>query len=840
MDDAGSARGPGRQPWVGPLAEFGAADLALAGGKGANLGELVREGFPVPPGFVITTAAYEHALRSAGQAAGQVPADEEAAQVPVPDDLRTEILAAYRGLGAGRVAVRSSATAEDLPGAAFAGQQDTFLNVVGEAALLAAVAKCWTSLWTDRAIAYRSRLGIGPAQVRIAVVVQVMVSADWAGVLFSANPVSGSREELVVDAARGPGEAVVSGTVTPDLYVLDRAGHVKRRHSGQQETVSRGKHDGGPELSGDILRQLAALASAAAWHFGSPQDIEWACAGGRLYILQARPMTALPPPPVKLNRLQRLAAPFFVEMFPVRPFPLDVTGWMEHGILGMVGRMADSIGMRYPTVAQLLPEEEGVVVRLVPPTVRPGLKALALPLLLTVRARRFHLARWTADPRFRDYEAHVAQQAGRDIRQLSWPELRALPRGLMGGMRTIADLRIDYLPAALLPVARLHLRLALLGLHRLAADLVAGAHTRTTDANDALDRLARLVRRDAALRSAFARLDQAELAAEVDSNPQFSGFRGQLDAFLAEYGHRETATPLLASQPTWRDAPDVVLGLVKVLVGGQAAGETAGAEAGTADTVGTGERAADALALLRAHPALRKPERLARMLRLVCAAQSGAAFREDTHFYGTQLLPLVRRSFLEIGRRLQGAGVLDRPEDVFHLRLEELEGIDGDPGRGIGAAGGLGAAEASGLCAAVAARAEKRASLAGVPLINPHSVFPDRAVAAADALVTGTGASSGTATGRVRVVRSPADFGTLRSGEVLVCPYTNPAWTPLFQRAAAVVVDAGGLGSHAAIVAREYGIPAVMGTRDGTAVLKDGQQVTVDGYRGRITARSGR
>lgn len=836
MNDAGSARRPERQPWVGPLAEFGAGDLALAGGKGANLGELVREGFPVPPGFVITTAAYEHALRSAGQAAGQVPADEGAAQAPVPEDLRAEILAAYRDLGAGPVAVRSSATAEDLPGAAFAGQQDTFLNVAGDAALLAAVAKCWASLWTGRAVAYRSRLGIGPAQVRIAVVVQVMVPADWAGVLFSANPVSGSREEMVVDVARGLGEAVVSGRVTPDLYVLDRAGRVKRQHAGNQEAAGRGQHDGGQELSADMLRRLAALASAAAWHFGSPQDIEWACAGGRLYILQARPMTALPPPPVKLNRLQRLAAPFLVEMFPIRPFPLDVTGWMEHGILGMVGRMADSFGVRYPTVAELLPEEDGVVVRLIPPTVRPGLKALALPLLFTVRARRFHLARWTADPRFRDYEASVAHQAGRDMRQLGWPELRALPRGLMGGMRTIAELRIDYLPGALLPIARLHLRLALLGLHRLAADLVAGARTRTTDANDALDRLASLVRRDAALMSVFARLDQAELVAEVDSNPQFSGFRGQLDAFLAEYGHRETATPLLASQPTWRDAPDVVLGLVKVLAGGQAAG----AEAGRADAAGTGERAADALALLHVHPALRKPKRLARMLGLVRAAQAGAAFREDTHFYGTQLLPLVRRSCLEIGRRLQGAGVLDRPEDVFHLRLEELEGIDGDPGLGAGATGGLGAAQAAGLRAAVAARAVKRAGLAGVPLINPHSVFPDRAVAAADALVTGTGASSGTAAGRVRVVRSPANFGTLRSGEVLVCPYTNPAWTPLFQRAAAVVVDAGGLGSHAAIVAREYGIPAVMGTRDGTAVLKDGQLVTVDGYRGRVTARPGR
>ena len=200
------------------------------------------------------------------------------------------------------------------------------------------------------------------------------------------------------------------------------------------------------------------------------------------------------------------------------------------------------------------------------------------------------------------------------------------------------------------------------------------------------------------------------------------------------------------------------------------------------------------------------------------------AFREDSHFYFLLPLPILRRSLLEMGRRLLGVSVLDKPEDVFHLRLEELEAID-DPAT---------LADPEGLRAIVQRRSHRREELAGVRLIDPTAIFPrgDNG----GALVTGTPSSSGSATGPVTVIREPAEFSRLAAGDVLVCPYTNPAWTTLFQRAAAVVVDAGGPASHAAIVAREYGIPAVMGTAIGTSVLTDGQLVTVDGTTGRVTA----
>ncbi|MFZ2429198.1 MAG: PEP/pyruvate-binding domain-containing protein, partial [Propioniciclava sp.] len=210
---------------IASLAALGRDDLPLAGGKGANLGELTRAGFPVPPGYVVTTQAYDEYVDATGIRPGLLTAQDAAAtralfDAPVPAALADAIADAYRALGEGPVAVRSSATAEDLPDASFAGQQDTYLNIDGAAAVVDAVRRCWASLWTDRAVAYRARAGIDPATVSLAVVVQRLVDADAAGVLFTANPANGRRDEAVVNAAFGLGEAVVGGEVTPDEIVV--------------------------------------------------------------------------------------------------------------------------------------------------------------------------------------------------------------------------------------------------------------------------------------------------------------------------------------------------------------------------------------------------------------------------------------------------------------------------------------------------------------------------------------------------------------------------------------------------------------------------------------------
>jgi phosphohistidine swiveling domain-containing protein len=322
------------------------------------------------------------------------------------------------------------------------------------------------------------------------------------------------------------------------------------------------------------------------------------------------------------------------------------------------------------------------------------------------------------------------------------------------------------------------------------------------------------VRADPPVRAAFSELDPRTLLTRLDGDARFACFRQALRQFLDEYGHRETVSLLVITAPTWGDDPTAALGMIKVLVEEQPRARAA-------------EPSAEAERRLLEHRLLRSPRRRAVVLRALEAARMAAAFREDTHFHVTRALPILRHMLLEAGRRLSEAGVLPEAEDVFHLHLKELEALPG-PNQ-------LAAADADRIRTTARDRAARRAELAGIPMLATASLV-DPTTAATDALVTGVAASGGRVTGPVRVIRESAEFGALRSGDVLVCPYTNPTWTSLFQRAAAVVVDSGGIGSHAAIVAREYGIPAVMGTGSGTRVLTDGQQVTVDGDTGRVTA----
>ncbi|MCA1739180.1 MAG: hypothetical protein LC740_10220 [Actinobacteria bacterium] len=308
------------------------AALPVAGGKAANLGELTRAGLPVPAGFCVTTAAYELVAGDAGldttlTALAETPPDDttrlaELAATArasilaahVSDALAQAITAAYRQLADGTsvpVAVRSSATAEDLPYASFAGQQDTYLNVVGVESVLDAVRRCWASLWTDRAVSYRAPNGIDPSGVRLAVAVQQMVEAEVAGVLFTANPLTGRRRQAVIDASPGLGEVVVSGMVNPDHFVVNTAtGEIVERRLGDKRMAIRSTAGSGTErvqlaasedeasLSDEQVQALAKLGERVETHYGAPQDTEWAIdAGGRIWLLQARPITTLFPLP---------------------------------------------------------------------------------------------------------------------------------------------------------------------------------------------------------------------------------------------------------------------------------------------------------------------------------------------------------------------------------------------------------------------------------------------------------------------------------------------------------------------------------------------------------------
>ncbi|MEU0567731.1 PEP/pyruvate-binding domain-containing protein, partial [Nonomuraea sp. NPDC005983] len=352
--------------------EIDAGMLAEVGGKAANLGELTRAGLPVPPGWVLTTEAYRQVAEAAALDEVIAAGDDLAAaararllETPMPQAVAEAILEAYRGLGDAHgdgpgdgpgdgvpVAVRSSATAEDLPFASFAGQQDTYLNVVGEQALLDAVRRCWASLWTDRAVAYRDSNGIDHASVRLAVVVQVMVDARVAGVMFTANPVTGRRRESVIDANPGLGEAVVSGAVNPDRFVVDSAtGDILDRHAGDKRLAIRSLPGGGTErvetahdgfcLTDAQVRALSALGARVEEHYGAPQDTEWAIdEGGTLWLTQARPITTLYPLPQR--RREGLRVYFSVNvaqgvMGPFTPMGLSAFKLISAGGAGLFG-----------------------------------------------------------------------------------------------------------------------------------------------------------------------------------------------------------------------------------------------------------------------------------------------------------------------------------------------------------------------------------------------------------------------------------------------------------------------------------------------------------------------
>ena len=821
---------------------MGRHDLGLAGGKGANLGELIRAGFPVPPGFVVTTAAYNrfvaqnHLEETIARALRDDPGSGAAIRAafenaPIPSDVKGEILAAYEQLGQGPVAVRSSATAEDLPGAAFAGQQETFLNVVGSTAVLDAVRRCWASLWSDRAIVYRRRQGVDqrPGPLALAVVVQRMVAADVAGVLFTADPVTGARNEIIVDASPGLGESVVAGLVTPDHYVLKKrvwGWQVVERRRGRREVVVRPLSGGGterttsdsaayagPALSDRQLRRLAHLGAAIQAHFGMPQDVEWAWAEGEPFILQARPITALPEPVPRARGPVRVIATLMMEMLPVRPYPLEATTWGPGLVISaLLGPLLGLVGLKV-RADHLFDEEDAVIVRFTGRLpVQPTPAILLAPVRLVRQARRYDARRWRADPLLIEAQARARALEARNLQTLSWADLLGTVREALAIPHVLGEVRVRYLPSAMLALGGLRLALGVLGCPDRFDTLLSGVETRTLEANRALESLAAQIRSDPSFADAFARHAPRELWSVLEAQPNGRAFLQELRAFLDQYGHREAGATLLVSQSTWKDSPEVVLGILKGL---------ALADRPPPSRTPAREAARDELL---AHPLLRLPPLRSAFLGLLDRARMFPELREDTRFYATLVLPVLRRTLLEFGRRLADIGVVETAEDVFHLTFDELERIDGrwPPPPQL----------AEELRRVVLRRKARRAALEGTPLVDPRLL--GQAEPEGDALARGMPGGPGVAEGPVCVIRDAWEFGKLRPGDVLVAPYTNPAWTPLFARAAAVVVDSGGPMSHAAIVAREYGIPAVMGTVDGTRRLTDGQRVRVDGARGLV------
>ena len=837
-------------PLVVPLAALTRADLGLGGGKGAGLGDLIHQGFRVPPGFCVTTRAWMLVEERAGLQtllAAPPASDEQLAAaarsallaVPMPGEVAAAVAAEYERMGAGPVAVRSSATAEDLPTASFAGQQETELNVVGVDAVLEAVRRCWASLWTDRAVSYRTANGIDHRGVHLAVVVQRMVDATAAGVMFTANPVTGSHKDVVIDASEGLGEAVVSGRVTPDRFVVaKRPLRITEHHLGRREVVIRVKRGGGteeatgnagargrscgagpgrcrrartPAIPGRVVRSLARLGIAIERAAGVPSDVEWAWAGGQLFVLQSRPITALPHP-VRDNRFNRFRAGLNSELLPIRPYPLDL-GFLYALGHHILPEMFRQFGVTVDPIERALDIDDEVALRMRLWGLRPTLRTLALPWVLW-RTRHAQVAGWQDDELLVEARRRARALEARDLPALGWAEVLATADEAMEIPLLIARLRGRYLGLAIRDRARFYLFVTLFGQRRHAPALLSGIRTKTVEINEALEGFAAMVRRSSPLSEAFAGSGGGlQLLSRLSAEPGAAEFLTRFRSMLDEYGHRENLIAL-ASQPTWKQAPEIPLGIIATL----ASGDPEVGRDGPTLWEATRDR-------LVSESILRHPRLRTRFLADLQRARRFYKLREDTHFYIGLGHPAMRGAWLELGRRLAGVGVIDAPEDVLHLTREELASA--------GAAWPPPPGTRDQLRTLATRRKARRAALGErLPL---DAQFPAKRPAADDgALLTGIPASPGVAEGVVRVVTGPGSFARLQPGEILVAPLTNPAWTPLFLRAAAVVVESGSAFSHAAIVAREYGIPAVMSAASATTQLQDGQRVRVDGAAGAV------
>ncbi|TWT28446.1 phosphoenolpyruvate synthase [Planomicrobium sp. CPCC 101110] len=879
------------EPYVLDFNEIDKRHLSSVGGKGANLGEMAKAGFPVPRGFCVSTSAYRSFLQASNEMEGffdqlerlqyddlqqisQVARQirEHLSSLTMPDLIEDAILAAWRSIGEHKYyAVRSSATAEDLPSASFAGQQDTFLNVIGQEPLLKAVQNCWASLFTDRAVSYRTKNGFGHRTVFLSVVVQEMVFPDVSGILFTADPVTGHRHTFSIDASYGLGEALVSGLVTADFYQVHN-GRITNKQISKKELAIYSLPGGGTitqplnseqqeaqALTDGQILELAAIGKQIENHYGSEQDIEWAFANNQFFILQSRPITSLFPLPAVSDSDFHVFINFgYIQMMtaPMKPLAIsllsNVTDFlvptpanaaerilreaggrafadfskalslppMRRRILKLLRGMDTAMASALAETAsrmefQQITVPKKAIVRTVfrtAPYVVPVIFKAANNLAATDPTKADKKATAFINRKVKEHENMLAMLSGTE-------RIRFIRRSMRNMFPDVLTKIVPYIIAGMLASARLEKKLkqkfgdveAAALLSELYKSLPANV---TTEMGIELGDLADEARTHPELLYFLENIDKGNFYRSLKDVPGGYEFQSKLARFIAKYGSR-CAGEIDVTKPRWAEEPAQLVPFIISHIHTTAPGEHR-------NKFYQGELAAEETGryILSKYSSIEKRW----MARLLKVYRNLMGMREHHKFALVRLMYLYKRAMLADAGVLAEKGVLQKPEDVFYLSLEEfillLENSKAMLKKGT-----------------IEAR-EKKHQL-DQNLHSPRILTSDgemlngrpAQLEGQKGALIGSGVSAGLVEGPARVVLHPED-ANLNPGEILVAPFTDPGWTPLFTSAVGLVTEVGGMMTHGSVVAREYGIPAVVGVDGATQSIKDGDRIRVDGTHG--------
>lgn len=831
--------------------EINSTDIGQVGGKGSNLGEMSKAGFPVPPGFCVGTNAYNKHIEASnlweqievllnGISTMDITELDIVAEkirrlieeAPMPREINLEIKEFYAKLcndGYKRVAVRSSATAEDLPEASFAGQQDTYLSVQGEDEVLRYVKKCWASLWTGRSIMYRNHNGFKHEEVYLAVVVQGMVEAEKAGVLFTVNAITGKRDEMLVNASYGLGESVVSGKVTPDVYRISKNLDKKliiEQQLGEKQTKIISSENGLTIekevseteraifcLNESELFNLAKLGNLVEKHYNVPQDIEWAFCGKNLYLLQTRPVTVIKNSEDleienrKISKEEEIILEGWKEHIPDAPYPLEYT---------TIIRLSDVKNSIYHELGICMPQEEKAVrmdnrgiISFKKLSPHPNAKILLLPINIS---RLLKLS--PTNSSVNDEEKLSAIVKEMRLIKVEFLQDSELAEYIEKAISTALEYgKIRFKVYVFPMVIRGVILKKLLGIAGVSKevnqfDLLAGLDHKTSLIEKSLYELAKYALTLPRVSKILTSQLSEDVFNELEGFKEGRDFLSKMNLFVNENGARTMKTLLPFSNLSWSEDKISLLRTIAAILRSDNVHEQI-------SKISDSEKKY----ILRKNDILKRLPFFLRNLfvKTVEKFRNDCKGREGLLYGIEECYVIARCGVFEAAKRLKKSNYIKHEDDIKYLYLNELYLA-------------LSGKQKENISENVAARKLNRVNAEMVWVGTIEEGIDDKSN-----LLTGLSGSPGKIRGRVRIIKGDSEFSKLQKGEILVCAFTDPAWTPLFSLAAAVVADTGGPLSHAAIVAREYSIPAVLGTRIATTRLKDGDNVVVDGFNGTVS-----